>query len=190
MKTLLIDAGHGGIINGQYQTLGKRSPVWSDGSQLFEGEFNRQIKSRIMEFCQMDGLKYVDINPQQTDLSLQNRVRYANTYNTKESIYLSIHANAGGGTGCEVFVAEVSSQTSKDIAYSIEANYKEFFPNERWRGVKNKNFYVVKNTRMPAVLVECFFMDTERECKEYLMTSRGRDMIAHWLYSSIKKYLI
>jgi N-acetylmuramoyl-L-alanine amidase len=190
MKTLLLDAGHGGMINGKYQTLGKRSPFWSDGSQLFEGEFNRQIKSRIMELCQMDGLKYVDINPQQTDLSLQNRVRYANTYDANESIFLSIHANAGGGTGCECFVAEVSSQTSKDMANSIATNYKTFFPNERWRGVKNKNFYVVKNTKMPAVLVECFFMDTQRECKEYLMTSRGRDMIAHWLYKSVKNYLI
>ena len=95
MKTLLLDAGHGGMINGQYQTQGKRSPVWSDGSQLFEGEFNRQIKSKIMELCQMDGLKYVDINPQQTDLSLQDRVRYANTYDASESIFLSIHANAG-----------------------------------------------------------------------------------------------
>ncbi|MCG9704983.1 hypothetical protein [Photobacterium damselae] len=37
----ILDAGHGGIINGQYQTAGKRSPIWSDGSQLFEGEFKR-----------------------------------------------------------------------------------------------------------------------------------------------------
>ena len=39
---VLLDNGHGGIINGEYQTPGKRSPVWADGSQLFEGEFNRR----------------------------------------------------------------------------------------------------------------------------------------------------
>ena len=36
----LFDNGHGGIIDGVYQTAGKRSPKWEDGTQLFEGEFN------------------------------------------------------------------------------------------------------------------------------------------------------
>ena len=39
----ILDNGHGGIINGVYQTAGKRSPIWADGTQLFEGEFNRAI---------------------------------------------------------------------------------------------------------------------------------------------------
>ncbi|MEF1204613.1 hypothetical protein [Photobacterium damselae] len=43
----ILDAGHGGIINGQYQTEGKRSPIWDDGSQLFEGEFNRAVVKGI-----------------------------------------------------------------------------------------------------------------------------------------------
>ena len=30
--TILLDAGHGSIINGHYQTAGKRSPIWEDGS--------------------------------------------------------------------------------------------------------------------------------------------------------------
>ena len=33
-KTVLIDAGHGGVLNGIYQTAGKRSPVWDDGRIL------------------------------------------------------------------------------------------------------------------------------------------------------------
>lgn len=190
MKTLLLDAGHGDVLNGIPQTSGKRSPIWQDGTQLFEGEFNRQIKARIFEFCSFDGLRYVDINPQQTDLSLKDRVNKANTYNSSESIFVSIHANAGGGTGCEVFIAENHSTTSKDLAKSVEAGYKTFFPMERWRGIKEKDFYVIKNTKMPAILIEAFFMDTEAECKKYLMTLKGRDVIAHWIYASIKKYLI
>lgn len=38
---VILDAGHG------YNTKGKRSPVWSDGSQLFEWEFNRDVVKRI-----------------------------------------------------------------------------------------------------------------------------------------------
>ena len=38
MKPIVIlDNGHG------EETAGKRSPVWGDGSQLFEWEFNRDI---------------------------------------------------------------------------------------------------------------------------------------------------
>lgn len=40
---VILDAGHG------YNTKGKRSPVWSDGSQLFEWEFNRDVVKRIRE---------------------------------------------------------------------------------------------------------------------------------------------
>ena len=87
--TVLLDAGHGGMINGLYQTSGKRSPVWEDGSVLYEGEFNRAIKSRLMEMLQMDGINYVDINPQQVDLSLEDRVDYANVYR-ENSIYFVV----------------------------------------------------------------------------------------------------
>ena len=48
----ILDAGHG--IN----TKGKRSPVWKDGSQLLEWEFNRAIVNRIAEKCKEKGIAY------------------------------------------------------------------------------------------------------------------------------------
>jgi len=53
--TWLLDPGHGGIIDGIYQTAGKRSPLFPDGSVLYEGEFNRDIVRMIMNLCK--GLK-------------------------------------------------------------------------------------------------------------------------------------
>ena len=184
---VLLDAGHGSVIAGDYQTSGKRSPIWEDGSVLYEGEFNRAIKARLKEMLQMAGVKYVDINPQDTDLDLEDRVDIANTYD--DSIYFSIHANAGGGTGCEVFTAVNCSSNSTKLAKCVEKQYGPHFYGERWRGVKKKDFDVVKHTKMPAVLVECFFMDTEKECKKYLMTRHGREQIAKWLFSAIMDYV-
>jgi hypothetical protein len=43
----IFDNGHGGIIDGVYQTAGKRSPLWPDGEILYEGEFNRSIVNRL-----------------------------------------------------------------------------------------------------------------------------------------------
>jgi N-acetylmuramoyl-L-alanine amidase len=74
---ILLDAGHGGIINGKYQTPGNRSPKWSDGSQLFEGEFNRWIVNGIAERLSMMRIPYVLIAPEQRDITLKTRVNRA-----------------------------------------------------------------------------------------------------------------
>lgn len=186
--TILLDSGHGGVIAGSYMTSGKRSPVWENGSVLYEGEFNRAIKYRLKEMLQLEGIPYVDVNPQDEDLSLSDRVDAANSYPTN-SVYVSIHANAGGGTGCEVFTAVNCSSNSTKLAKCIEHQYGPHFYGERWRGIKKKDFYVIKNTKMPAVLIEAFFMDTEKECKKYLMTRHGREQIARWIFSGIIDYL-
>ncbi|MBK8888090.1 MAG: hypothetical protein IPN46_16750 [Saprospiraceae bacterium] len=47
-RTVILDNGHGGVINGKYQTTGKRSPNWDKGV-LFEGMFNRWVVNRIIE---------------------------------------------------------------------------------------------------------------------------------------------
>ena len=92
----IFDNGHGGIIDGVYQTPEKRSPIWSDGTQLFEGEFNRSIVDRLMKLCEdakIDCINLVDTN---IDTSLSIRTSQANEIyrNTdKPCIYISIHAN-------------------------------------------------------------------------------------------------
>lgn len=42
--TIIIDEGHGGLIQGIYQTEGKRSPNFKElGGVLYEGIFNRAV---------------------------------------------------------------------------------------------------------------------------------------------------
>ena len=57
----LFDNGHGGIIDGVYQTAGKRSPYWPDGEILYEGEFNRGIVNRLMKLCTDAGIECVNL---------------------------------------------------------------------------------------------------------------------------------
>ncbi len=70
------------------------------------------------------------------------------------------------------------------------------FPEERLRKDtrdgdldKEANFTVLHKTIMPAVLTENFFMDTERECKEYLMTKEGRKRIIDFHVEAILRAL-
>ncbi|MXN92325.1 N-acetylmuramoyl-L-alanine amidase [Flavobacterium sp. Sd200] len=188
---VLLDNGHGGLINGTYQTPGKRSPIWQDGTQLFEGEFNRAIVNGIIEQLTALKIPYVNIAPEYTDVTLEERVKRANAYANMPSVYISIHSNAGGGKGSEIFTTK--GQTKSDLVATIFARvYKEVFPDRVFRADnsdgdpdKESNFYVLKNTSMPAVLTENFFMDNEEECKNLLMTNIGRKRIIDYHVKSI-----
>ena len=188
---VLLDNGHGGLINGNYQTPGKRSPIWADGSQLFEGEFNRAIVNGIIEELTRLNIRYVNIAPEYEDISLAERVSRANAYDGEKCFFVSIHSNAGGGTGSEVYTTDGKTQ-SDPIATLFAQTFAKVFPECKFRADfsdgdpdKESNFYVIKNTKMPAILTENFFMDNEKECKELLMTRLGRQRIIDYHVKAI-----
>ena len=47
--TWILDNGHGGVIDGVYQTKGKRSPKFENGDVLYEGVFNRRVVKKLSE---------------------------------------------------------------------------------------------------------------------------------------------
>lgn len=165
-KTVILDNGHGGMINGEYQTPGKRSPNWPQGI-LYEGMFNRWVVNRIIEKLDRLKIPYYHISPELNDVTLETRRNRANRiYEINTDVWLlSIHANAGGGTGIEAFTT--IGQTSADgLADTILSNLETDMHDTRMRfeladGDKDKemNFYILKETKPPAVLVELGFMD-------------------------------
>ncbi|WP_431163507.1 N-acetylmuramoyl-L-alanine amidase [Flagellimonas beolgyonensis] len=188
---VILDNGHGGIINGVYQTQGKRSPIWSDGSQLFEGEFNRAVVNCIIEKLKGFGINYVNIVPENTDVSLKTRVDRANKYPVEDSFYLSVHSNAGGGHGSEIFTSPGDTK-SDHIATIFGNEFQKVFPDKLLRADfsdgdldREGKFYVLTQTNMPSILTENFFMDNEQECKDILMTSEGRELIAKYHVNAI-----
>lgn len=191
MKTIILDPGHGGIIDGVYQTPGKRSPVWADKTQLFEGEFNRSIVNRITEALASLGIPYVNVAPEDTDVSLVERVRRA--YEYRNAVYISVHSNAGGGTGSEVYTSPGDTYSDYVATRFVQAFKDEFgdypFRTDLTDGDPDKEarFYVLTKTRIPAILTENFFMDNETECKRFLMTRQGRDRIAKVHVETIKQ---
>ena len=192
---VLLDSGHGALINGVYQTPGKRSPVWDDGSQLFEGEFNRAIVCGIIQRLTNMHINYVVITPEHEDISLGERVRRANKYDPYSSFFISVHSNAGGGHGSEVFTSPGQTKSDK-IATVVGEEFKRIFPSKRLRTDfsdgdldKEKRFYVLTKTKMPAVLTENFFMDNAWECKNILMTQNGRNKIIEFHVSAIRRVL-
>ncbi len=185
----ILDNGHGGIIDGEYQTPGKRSPVWEDGSQLFEGEFNRAIVNRLVKMCAEKGIECINLVDTQEDTPLSKRTAKANSIHREKgnTIYVSIHANGfnkESANGWSVYTSE--GETNSDIVASVlaEKAQKEF-PDEYMRkdtrdgdADKESNFWVLRKTAMPAILSENFFMTNYDNCHKYLLSEEGRDRIA------------
>lgn len=189
----LLDNGHGGIINGIYQTKGKRSPLWNDGRQLFEGELNRAVVARLAELCAAEGIRYAMIVPECADVPLRERVNRANAWHAIERrcILISAHSNAGGGRGFEIYTSPGETKSDR-VADIVMHHFSEEFPTERMRVDvsdgdvdKESAFTILTDTSMPAVLPESFFYDNERECKKYLIDPAGRDRIAKAYFKAI-----
>jgi N-acetylmuramoyl-L-alanine amidase len=191
----LFDNGHGGIIDGVPQTPGKRSPIWPDGTQLFEGEFNRAIVKRLITLCDKQKIECINLVPEETDIPRSERIKRANDIykKNKKCIYLSIHANAGGGRGWEIYTSLGETKSDK-IATVFFNCIKEEFGQITMRTDysdgdpdKEAQFDVLVYTKMSAVLTENFFMDNYQECKDFLMSEAGRDKIARAHFNAIKK---
>lgn len=179
----ILDNGHG------KETPGKRSPDY-DGSQLMEYEFTRDIVQRLAELLRWAGIEYRVLVPEINDVSLSERVRRANAWGDNP-VYLSIHANAGGGHGYEAYTSPGQTK-SDEIATAILDSFANVFPEATPRldisdgdPDKEEKFYVLVKTRMPAILTESFFMDNKADCQKYLMTDEGRYLIAFAHYMAI-----
>jgi N-acetylmuramoyl-L-alanine amidase len=194
--TVLLDPGHGGNIDGVYQTKGKRSPVWEDNTQYFEGVGNREIVKGIARKLNALGINAINLVPEDKDVNLTERVERANKYNEEknDTIFVSIHSNAGGGTGFESFSLRKTGSSSEMNSIIYDEFIKEF-PDEKVRygdngKGKTANYKVLRETNMPAVLTESFFMDTEHDCVDILMTKKGLKKIINFHVNAIKRILL
>lgn len=191
----LLDPGHGGIIDGVYQTPGKRGPKLLDGRQVFEGDTNRKIVRQISLFLDQKKIDYRVIVPELEDISLADRVRRVNEAfrANPSSILVSVHCNAGGGTGWEVYTSPGYTKSDKIAEYFFKSAERTF-PEFRMRrgtvpGQNNKeaDFYVLTRSICPAILTENFFMDTLIPDGELLLSEGGLLRIAAMHVDAILK---
>jgi N-acetylmuramoyl-L-alanine amidase len=190
----IFDNGHGGVIGGVYQTAGKRSPQWECGV-LYEGEFNRVIVDGVIKKLKAMCKPYYHACPELEDISLKERVKRTNKFyneSGKKGYLISIHANAGGGTGWEIFTSP--GQTSSDaIAEEFAKGFQKNLPEHRARVDmsdgdldKEERFYVLTQTAGPAILVEVAFMDNKDDYKK-LWDETFRQRVIDSLVESILK---
>jgi len=175
---VIIDPGHGGPDPGAIGIGGIReSDVVLDVSKI--------VKKLLSE----KGVKVRLTRNSEIDLDLPPRVSYANR--TGADIFVSIHANASRGkrrdiNGLETFYYR--GWRGKLLAKRIQKHILRVSPGSPDRGVKQERFYVIKNTRMPAVLVEIGFLTGRLDARR-LDKAIHRKRIAYAIAKGILEYL-
>lgn len=159
MVKIAIDAGHGA------NTPGKRCLKSIDPYQTREWWLNDRIADRLENLLSTYNCEVirVDDTTGKKDIYLATRVATAN--NKKADAYISIHHNAGlggrAGGGTVVYYYSSNSERAKQAQklYNAVVGETKLVGNRSSKVIKN-GFYVIKNTKMPAFLIENGFMDS------------------------------
>jgi len=129
-----------------------------------EGELNKEVGVLVMEKLKALNHEVVYCTPGYASSSGDSLYRRTNKANVeKVDFYVSIHFNAGGGHGTEVFaISKAGKEVAKRVVDAIAAlGYVN-------RGVKDGGWlYVLKHTKMPGILVEGGFVDSSEDMQRY-----------------------
>ena len=179
---VFLDDGHGAA------TAGKRTPVIARLKRAVkENEFNKPVVKKLASILKESGhFIVVEVAPTDADTPLNDRTALANKkfkeYQNKygkenvEAIYISIHYDALSNTwssaeGHSIFVYDGQSNKSSGKLANAIAKYLKQGTSQKWRGIKEENFAVLRDTLMPAILSENGFMSNKREADLMLNTN-------------------
>ncbi|WP_027365333.1 N-acetylmuramoyl-L-alanine amidase [Desulfotruncus alcoholivorax] len=157
MNKIVIDPGHGGSDPGAVY------------KGYYEKNFTLEIAQSAVDFLEKiyDAEIYLTRKADESS-GLSERSVFAN--NLKADLFVSIHINAGGGTGFESYIYTNAGSKTKAIQNKIHDFLSQFYKSQGFsdRGEKKANFSVLRNTKMPAVLLENLFIDNPKDLAQLL----------------------
>ena len=173
----IIDAGHGGSDPGAIGPTG-----------LKEKDVNLSIATRLASIAMMRGHFPVLTRMRDEYQSLKYRADYANKEGGR--CFVSIHCNSHTtptAHGFEVFSYRAGSQASSDLAECVLSAWRLSFPDHVSRGHKKSGFYVIKNTKMPAVLLETAFISNPK-WERWLRDEKNHQSMAETIMAGIEAW--
>lgn len=134
---------------------------------LKEVEVNRAVGKELINILKNNGHIVIDCTDNNSEL--EGRVTKANAQ--KVDLFISLHCNAfnGNAYGTETHIYN-GNYNGKDANRNIATNVNNAIINAFGftnRGVKESDFYVLRNTIAPAILIEMFFIDSAKDCNIY-----------------------
>lgn len=161
---IAIDPGHNVLCSNNKHDIGASGFAQEDDLTL-------ELAEVIAKKLELLGHKVINTLPEAASSvshSLSQRCKIANS--AAADIFISLHFNAlnGKAYGTEIFAL---SNAAGGIAKPILDNISKlgYYP----RGVKSGNFYVLRYTTMPAILIECCFIDNKHDMDRYDASKMG-----------------
>lgn len=148
---IIIDPGHGGKDSGAVGPTG-----------LKEKDVTLNIALRLGEVLQAKGIEIVYTRSTDVFVELSDRAAKANKL--KADYFVSIHTNSATSSsagGTETYIYVEDGKTDK-LAQSVQTELNKL-NNLLDRGVKKADFAVLRETAMPAILVEVAFISNKNE---------------------------
>ena len=182
-KTIIVDAGHGGIDPG----------AMTDDQSIKEKDVNLKIAKKVKELIEASGAAVILTRNDDTSLYTEEagktiRQKYnENLRNRKKIIdessadmFVSIHLNKFEQSkyyGAQTFYPEGKEEDKKRVV-----------DNTNNRQIKPRNdIYLLKDNEIPSTLIECGFLSNDKEAK-LLNDEEYQDQIAWAIYVGIQKY--
>jgi len=176
-QLIVIDAGHGGFDPGAIGVTGLEEKL---SNLAIAREIKKQLaKTNHKVLLTRDSDKF---------LSLQQRVKFAN--NRKADLFVSIHANSFNNPqsgGVETYYNQHDNNQNRFLAEKIHDKLGRGLKIYD-RGIKESNFYVIKYTKMPSVLIEVAFLSNLHE-EKLLKTKDFQQQAAALIADGILDYL-
>jgi len=151
MKTIVLDAGHGG-----------HDPGAANGSRLEKND-NLRMAQAVQQRLQNAGQRVIMTRNSDVFIPLTERAAISNRNNA--DMFVSFHRNAftnPTANGYETFVVTNPSATTLRMAQAV---HNAIVSVSGWtdRGVKQANFAVLRATNAPAMLLEYGFITNTRD---------------------------
>jgi N-acetylmuramoyl-L-alanine amidase len=204
---IVVDYGHGGMVGGVYQTAGKQYTFTDYGGYwIGEGVSNRKSAASLIRQALAAGVRVWDAvaarewteaptwdQLEQKDVSLADRVAYANDGPRRRAVYLSLHSNAVGdssvGPSQRARGVEMYTSPGQTAADPIATSLIEAFRAEVAEGIPVRRgdtadgdpdmearFYVLTRTAGPAILGEVGFFVNIHDAR-FLDSCAGQEAI-------------
>lgn len=179
MAKVYVDAGHGGYDDGAVK-------------YVTEDAVNLVMALACRDYLVANGVEVEMSRTTDTGTSITSMANAANAWGA--DIAVSIHNNAGGGDGFEVYYGIGSDMSgSKGLAAAIEAEVKKIGQNSR--GLKTKAnssgrdyFGFIRLTNMPSIILEGAFVDNKADAAQ-IDTTAEQKAFGYAYAKGILKYL-
>lgn len=175
-KIIVIDAGHGGKDPGT-------------GSNRKEKDFTLPTALKIAELLKKEpNIEVVLTRSDDTYPTLQDRSNLANK--VKADLFISVHANSipvgskSNPSGTETYYTRKDSLLFAQTVHK----YLTVATGLQDRGVRQANYHVTRETKMPAILLECGYLSNTKD-EALLFTVDVQNRIAEAVVLGIKEYL-